>query len=341
MPNQINKDDLRDVLEDLWANGLTHDEMIEVLQEDYDITWGSRTLQRYLKEFGLGTAPKRLTEAQKQNATLLIKHYHTQRLTQSETVDMIQQQHNMPTFTKNMLKTLSKAAGLNWRMDDIAFGAITLDDLADIVMICKDRCADADAGIRRLTNIISTNVGYRINRTTINEMLRALDPDGIQLRLSGKLKRRQFECAGPNMIWASDGHDKLKPFGITIYGVIDAWSRKVLAIYVGVNNNDPRRIGVYFLRTVRKIGGIPHRTSTDHGTETLDMAQHQITLQHLFSGVPLDEAGFHHIFTTSTHNQKIEQLWSQLMKAKNHAIRDNIKYAIAQGLYNPGRELEK
>lgn len=143
------------------------------------------------------------------------------------------------------------------------------------------------------------------------------------------------------MIWALDGHDKLKPYGICIYGCIDAWSRKVLSIEVGINNNDPRRVGVYFLRTVARCGGIPQKTSTDHGTETLDIAQHQLLLQHLFAGVPQDELHKYHLFTTSPRNQKIEQLWSQLMKAKNEEIRQNIQEAIEAEVYNEANPIQQ
>ncbi|KAI7966967.1 hypothetical protein MJO29_000244 [Puccinia striiformis f. sp. tritici] len=63
-----------------------------------------------------------------------------------------------------------------------------------------------------------------------------------------------------------------------MYGFIDAWSRKVLAVHVHVTNNDPRHIGYYYLNLVKSLGGIPRRTTTDRGTETIHMAGHQINL---------------------------------------------------------------
>jgi hypothetical protein len=86
-------------------------------------------------------------------------------------------------------------------------------------------------------------------------MLRDLDPEGIEQRRKGKLKRRVLTVPGPNHIWSSDGHDKLKPYGICIYGTIDAWSRKILDIQVHVTNNNPRHVGYYFLTMVKRFGG--------------------------------------------------------------------------------------
>lgn len=86
---------------------------------------------------------------------------------------------------------------------------------------------------------------------------------------------------------------------------------------------------------------MPHRTSTDHGTRTLDVAQRQICLHHKYGGVPKFDLHKHHVYTTSPHNQKIESLWSQLMRAKNTAIRDNIDDAIDRGIYHPGIPLEE
>lgn len=116
-----------------------------------------------------------------------------------------------------MLCKLSVSNGLNWRLEDIQLGVIDFEELGDIVIDQKDQNADSNAGLRRLTNIMSVNVNLRINRATINVILHAPDPDGIQVCLAHRLKRRAFHVDGPDMIWSFDGHDKLKPYGICIY----------------------------------------------------------------------------------------------------------------------------
>ena len=136
---------------------------------------------------------------------------------------------------------------------------------------------------------------------------RTLDPDGVQNRAKRVLKRRVFKTPGPNFIWLADGHNKLKKFGITIYGFIDAWSRKILGLFVHVTNNDPRHIGYYYLQLEKQEGGIPRRTTTDKGNETIQMAGHQINLTKEFNHECPDPSQSH-LFTKSTHNQKIKCL---------------------------------
>ncbi|KAG0138902.1 hypothetical protein CROQUDRAFT_677257, partial [Cronartium quercuum f. sp. fusiforme G11] len=160
---------------------------------------------------------------------------------------------------------------------------------------------------------MGTNEGIYLKHDNVGELLGVIDQQGLMDHKQRQLKRHMYHVKGPNHIWASDGHDKLKSFGITIYGFIDAWSCQILNLKVGINNNDPQQIGVYFLETVAKVGGIPQRTSTDCGTETLDIAAHQINLSKHYLGLDLKDAEKQHKFTISPHNQKIECLWSQLM----------------------------
>jgi hypothetical protein len=98
---------------------------------------------------------------------------------------------------------------------------------------------------------------------TVALINRTLDPNGVSNRSKRVLKRRVFKTPGPNFIWSADGHNKLKKIGITLYGFIDAWSRKILGIFVHVTNNDLRHVGYYYLHLVKREGGIPRKTTTD------------------------------------------------------------------------------
>ncbi|KNZ61000.1 hypothetical protein VP01_1467g3 [Puccinia sorghi] len=82
----------------------------------------------------------------------------------------------------------------------------------------------------------------------VYDILKEVDPEGMTARLCQTCKCCVFCTYCPNHIWSFDGHDKLKRFGITVYGFIDAWSRKILGMFVHVTNNNPRHIGVYFLQ---------------------------------------------------------------------------------------------
>ena len=66
-------------------------------------------------------------------------------------------------------------------------------------------------------------------RVTVKE----LDPEGVSLRRRRRLHRRKYISKGPNYTWHIDGHDKLKPFGFSVHGCIDGFSRKLIWLKVG------------------------------------------------------------------------------------------------------------
>ncbi|OAV94858.1 hypothetical protein PTTG_00765 [Puccinia triticina 1-1 BBBD Race 1] len=171
---------------------------------------------------------------------------------------------------------------------------------------------------------------------TVYELLREIDPEGLAQRLRKTCKQRIFRTLGPNHVWACDGHDKLKK-----YGIIDAWSRKILGMFVHVTNNDPKHIGVYFLQTAAKAGGIPLKVTTDFSSETIDMVAYQMFLSYHHAGISIEEASKRMHFTKSTRNQKIEALWSQMMKHHNQAVIDAIEDQIEHGGYDADNEIEK
>ncbi|EFP77601.2 uncharacterized protein PGTG_03557 [Puccinia graminis f. sp. tritici CRL 75-36-700-3] len=180
-----------------------------------------------------------------------------------------------------------------------------------------------------------------IPRNTVYNLLKEIDPEGLAQRLRKTCKRCVFCTHGPNHVWACDGHDKLKRFGICIYSFIDAWSCKILGMFVHVTNNDPKHIGVYFLQTAAKAGGIPLKLKSDFGSETIDMAAYQMFISYKHAGIDIEEAAKRMNFTKSTHNQKIEALWSQMMKHHNQAVINAITEKIESGVYNPDDEVQK
>jgi hypothetical protein len=178
-------------------------------------------------------------------------------------------------------------------------------------------------------------------RQTVYDILRDIDPEAMTARLQQTCKRRVFRTYGPNHVWSIDGHDKLTRFGITVYGVINAWSRKILGLFVYVTNNNPRHISVYFFNLVSKIGGVPLKVTVDYGTETGDVSFYQSKMSHQFAGITLEEALAQMNHTKSTRNQNIEALWSQMMKQHKNSIIDHIMLAIENGSYNPEDPVEK
>lgn len=121
--------------------------------------------------------------------------------------------------------------------------------------------------------------GFVVTQDTIRRIIKLVDPQGVELRRSRCLRRRQYSCRGPNALWHMDGYDKLKPYGIAINGCIDGFSRYVLWMEAYTTNNDPKVVASYFIKTVSSIGGCPERICADRGTENGCVEEMQIFLR--------------------------------------------------------------
>ena len=78
--------------------------------------------------------------------------------------------------------------------------------------------------------------GIHCRREDVRKIVKELDSEGVELRRKKRLHRRKYVTKGPNYVWHIEGHDKLKPFGFSILGCIDGFSRKVIWLEVGPSN---------------------------------------------------------------------------------------------------------
>ncbi|KNZ50000.1 hypothetical protein VP01_4650g1 [Puccinia sorghi] len=129
-------------------------------------------------------------------------------------------------------------------------------------------------------------------------------------------------------------HKTLDLFGITLYGFINSLCHKILLIYVNITNNDPNQIGNYYLQLFKSFGGSPRRTPSDQGTETIHVAGYQIKLIAQYKPKSTNPTKAH-ILAKSTHNQKIECLWSQLMKKINTILKTPCKSSTSFSMNMP------
>jgi len=152
-------------------------------------------------------------------------------------------------------------------------------------------------------------MGIPVKRSTVMEILKEIDPEGVERRKKRRLRRRVYTVPGPDHLWHLDGYDKLKPFGFSIHGCIDGFSRRIMWLEVGPTNKKPEVIANYFLGTVKQLKGVPTRIRSDDGTENSIVEAIQIALRSAhtdeYSGLGS------YLIGTSTSNQKIESLWSQ------------------------------
>ena len=121
-------------------------------------------------------------------------------------------------------------------------------------------------GYRRVWDHLRRN-GIIAPRYDIRKIILNLDPTGVELRKRRRLTRRKYRNPGPNYVWHIDGHDKLKPFGFSIHGCIDGFSRRIIWLEVSSTNKKPELIARYYLDAVRQQNGVPKTIKADDGTE--------------------------------------------------------------------------
>ena len=160
-------------------------------------------------------------------------------------------------------------------------------------------------GYRQMTRRLLHSHGVIVDKETVRELLKILDPEGVNARSRHRLQRRQYKTEGPNHVWHIDGYDKLKPFGFCIHGSIDGYSRRVMWLDVGPSNNDPRIIAQYYTECVQQIGGTARVIRGDCGTENVHVA----ALQRFFNN---NEQSF--VYGRSCYNQRIEAFWGMLRR---------------------------
>ncbi|KAA1094917.1 hypothetical protein PGT21_032708 [Puccinia graminis f. sp. tritici] len=304
------------------------------IQDTHGISVSKRTLTRRKEDWGL------ILQATEHSNQLEdhIQTYFERGLSYSQIHHALTTSHDY-TQSFRTLERKIKSMNLTRRTDDLDNNKVDIDTIVSCIQEIHQTPEGRNVGYQRMRQLLQTKYGFNIHNLTVALINRTLDPEGVDNRSKRVLKRRVFNTPGPNFIWSADGHDKLKKFGITLYGFIDAWSRKILGIFVHVTNNNPRHIGYYYLELVKREGGIPRRTSTDRGTETIHMAGHQINLTESFNADCPDPIQSH-LFTKSTHNQKIECLWSQLMKQYNSELINQLFRAEEESYYDPQDPVE-
>lgn len=147
-----------------------------------------------------------------------------------------------------------------------------------------------------------------VDKETVRIALKVLDPNAVEDRTRGRLRRRKYSVKGPNYLWHLDGYDKLKPFGFCIHGCIDGFSRRLMWLEVAETNNDPEVVAQYFLDTMKQVGGVPLIVRGDCGTENGNIALIQRYLRSEYDDEFAGEKSF--MYGKSTSNQRIEAWWS-------------------------------
>ena len=155
-------------------------------------------------------------------------------------------------------------------------------------------------GYRQMTHNVCRIYGLHISYEKVRKVLLKVDPGGVELRSRNVIRRRVYETKGPFHVFHIDGHDKLKKRGFALHGGIDGFSRKVLWLNVSTTNNDPLVVANYFFTVCKRL---------DRGNEN-------IYCQDIHTFLIKTEDSYR--YGSSVRNQKIEALWSRLLRFRVH-----------------------
>ncbi len=240
------------------------------------------------------------------NRDELIERYFYLGLTAVEILGFLTNVHHF-TLSLRQLKRILRARGCRRRKAP--------SDFDEIVRIMEAELTGSSSllGYRAMHQRLTNDYGLVVTRSVVRQILKVLDPEGVEARSRHRLRRRQYCAKGPNYLWHMDGYDKLKPFGFCIHGAIDGYSRRILWLEVASSNNDPAIISHFFCKYVHLLRGTASIIRADRGTENVNVA----AIQRYFRRLPVDEFSGEKsfLFGRSTANQRIEAWWSLLRKS--------------------------
>ena len=219
--------------------------------------------------------------------------------------------HHGIDMNERTLKRRLKDYGLK-RLDAVN------DDLVQRVrdLILLEICTGPDSlsGYRTMWHVLLLRHHIHVPRRLVESLLREVDPRWVELRKRRCLHRRTYVSPGANFCWHIDRYDKLKPFGFSIHGCVDGFSRRILWLEVQRSNKNPRLMARYFLDYVKAVHGCPALVYTDRGTENGLIAAMQCHLR--AEGVDEYAGSRAHKYVKSIRNQRIEGYWSHYRRQR-------------------------
>lgn len=262
----------------------------------------------------------------------IVEEYFFEGYQYVEILDLLKKDHNI-MISLSTLKRSIKKLGLKRK-------SIEESDINDIISVMRYELDSVglNLGYRALWSKLKEKYHLIVKRETVYNLMKILDPDGLQSRLAKKFKRREYVSPGPNFIWHLDGYDKLKPYGFAIHGCIDGFSRYLLWLRVASTNNNPRVTANYFLNSVKENECVPVLIRSDKGTENCIIESLQMCLRENHEDKLKGEKSY--IKGTSVHNQRIESYWGKMRKHSADYFIDLFKDLTRSNLFD-GSDLHK
>jgi len=308
---KVNLELFRQDLTDLYTkDGLSIDELVQYLNEWHSVSIHKSTLKRRLKDWEVRRrlAPIKDPDYLHERIQFLVfrKNLNDEELLQVLQKEGFQVHHR--TLVRNRLRL-----GIRRRRDDEGEEKAEYEQFVRRLLEEELKKGVISGYGKGFIQSHFRQKGFLIARDRLFSIYRTLNPEGVDRRRRKlQMRRGEYVVPGPNFVWSMDGHDKLKPYGIEIYGCIDAYSRYVIWVYVGISNATAVSCFHQFLAAIETEGKQPRFVRSDRGNETtmLAVAHYQLQ-QDQEPGLIFEDC---YLYGTSTANQRIESWWTQLGK---------------------------
>jgi arginine repressor len=258
-----------------YGHGLSVKDILKSLKQKYrhqSITVTSRTLHRQIRDWGLVKYKPHKDET----ILELVKKEWIQNSSHEEILTIINYGRKHP-ISSNALKKLR----INNRIVYARKGEVTEEEEeAQREAITKVLLEGGASYGRGQLMVALRTEGILVPQQVVRRLMKDIDLEGVRSRqIAYKRRKGKMQIAGLGRVYSCDGYDKLKPYGIHIYGFIDGYSRYVTQVYVGIDNKTAVSVLIQYLVMCRKQGRIPRLLRADKGVETPLMAWAHVLLR--------------------------------------------------------------
>jgi len=213
---------------------------------------------------------------------------------------------------------------------------LTQEQRRDAVIEQVNNTESSIVGPRGIKSRLALEKGIYLSRNQITTIMKEVDPVGFVRRSPGggvRVQRVPMWGVGPWNQLSVDGHDKLRAFGIYIYGWRDNFSGYVMHLYMGRSNRNPHIINRETIKMLMNYGTeeegcMPVTIFSDYGSETVESYATFEVLRGYY-GPPVEESPVW-VYTQSTHNIVIERGWRHWLNQRGKEIEAKLK---ASGQY--------
>ena len=307
-PPAVDLDPYRAEIIQLISSQNTQDEVVRYLQDRYDISITRRTLVRRLKSWNISTQTPRVVDEDLENQ-IIEEFFHG--LSDTQILRTLQNKGYTITL-RGLVRIRKETLQLKRRLCTEEERQTANQKALDELTVELEKGVIEGYG-RGLLHAHFQELGVHLARDRLFSIYRTLIPDAIECRTRNMQRHRgEYIVPGPNYVWSLDGYCKLAQYGVEVYAAIDAYSRFIIWLYVGISSRTAISVLRQYLDTVEELGQIPQFIRSDHGTETGMMAN----AHHQLHTVQEPDLEFQdcYLYGTSTTNQRIESWWNQLSK---------------------------